>query len=68
MLKLHDFVISEKKNLGGVSRRKFFFGGRIFKIFSKKKFVVGQKSKIQRGGQKAFLEGVGSIWTLEGGS
>ena len=46
--------------------RNFFFGGQIFKkknskncFFFLKKNVVSQKSKIQRGGQKAFLEGVG---------
>ena len=45
---------------------KFFWEVKFSKFFSKKNLVVGQKSKIQRGGQKAFLEGVGSIWTLGG--
>ena len=41
---------------------KFFLRGQIFKdFFQKKENVVRQKSKIQRGGQKALLEGVGSI-------
>ena len=45
-----------------------FLGGQICNFFFKKKNnVVGQKSKIQRGGQKALLEGVGPIWTLVGG-
>ena len=39
----------------------FFWEVRFSKFFSKKKNVVSQKSKIQRGGQKALLEGVGSI-------
>ena len=39
----------------------FFWEVRFSKKFSKKKNVVGQKFKIQRGGQKALLEGVGSI-------
>ena len=39
----------------------FFWDVKFSKIFSKKKNVASQKSKIQRGGQKALLEGVGSI-------
>ena len=39
----------------------YFWEVRFSKFFSKKKNVVSQKSKIQRGGQKALLEGVGSI-------
>ena len=40
----------------------FFWEVRFSKKISKKnKNVVSQKSKIQRGGQKALLEGVGSI-------
>ena len=66
-LKLHDLAISGEKNWAGRSRRKFFLGAHIFKFFFLKKNVIGQKSKIQRGGQKALLEGVGSIWTLGGG-
>ena len=56
-LKLHDLAISEKK--------KFL---RVFSIYFLKKNVVGQKSKIRQGCQKALLEGVGSIWNGGGGS
>ena len=56
-LKLHDLAISEEKILGG---ENFFWEVRFSKKISKKN-VVSQKSKIQRGGHKALLEGVGSI-------
>ena len=47
---------------------KFFFGRSDFqkKKFLKKNSSSVKKSKIRRGGQKALLEGVGSIWTLGG--
>ena len=61
-LKLHDLAISEKKKFGRREPAKIFLGGQIFKkkILKKNSSSV-KKSKIRRGGQKALLEGVGSI-------
>ena len=49
----------------GVSRRNFFFWGKFFYAFSKKKKNAAS-SKSYRG-SKAISEGVGVIWILEGG-
>ena len=55
-LKLHDLAIS------AAEAGENFLGRSDFQIFFSKKTnnVVSQRSKIQRGGQKALLEGVGS--------
>ena len=50
-----------RKKMWPAGGGKIFFWEVRFSKKKKKKNVVGQKSKIQRGGQKALLEGVGSI-------
>ena len=49
------------EKIGPAGAGEIFLGELRFSIFFSKKNVIGQKSKIQRGGQKALLEGVGSI-------
>ena len=50
-----------KKNWPAGVGENFFLEVRFSKKDSNKKNLVCQKSKIQQGGQKALLEGVGSI-------
>ena len=57
-----------RKKIWPAGAGEIFFGRSDFqKNFLKKKTVVSQKTKIQRGGQKALLEGVGSILNFRGG-
>ena len=59
----HVLCVKKQEN----SKLKIFLGGQIFQKKILKKHVVGQKIQNPARGQKALLEGVGSIWTLGGG-
>ena len=59
-LKLHDLAISEKEKFAASRRPNFFLGRSDFQKKSQPKIENTAR------GQKALLEGGGSIWTLGG--